>query len=44
MDLASLLRQQPFPHVLQVGEGLMAVQLAGLDQAQDAAGSSATAQ
>lgn len=44
MDLAGLVRRQPFQHVFQVGMRLMAVQLGGLDQAHDGSGALATAQ
>ncbi len=44
MDLAGLLRRQPFQHVFQVGMRLMAVQLGALNQAHDGGGALATAQ
>lgn len=44
VDLAGLVGRQPFQHILQVGVGLVAVQLGALDQAHDGGGALATAQ
>lgn len=44
VHLASLLGRQPFQHILQVGIGLMAVQLGTLNEAHDGDSTLATAQ
>ena len=44
VDLAALLGRQPFQHILQIGIGLLAVQLDTLNETHDGGSTLATAQ